>query len=343
MPPGRLRPARAGRADARGRPAPGPGHRRVDDRAVAVRAQPALRLRRPVRLRGRLPHRRAPGRGALPRPGAARRAARPGRAARAARPRGAGRGRGRAAAAHPRAPGPRLRGRRRPAPTARAAVRRRGPGPLRRRARCASDALAALAQSRRAVEVRMAGEARWTAIEDIGRLRDGLGVAVPPGTPDAFTDPVDDPLADLVSRYARTHGPFTTDDVAARLGLGGGRRTPHAPAARRPGPGARRRVPARRLRARVVRRRGAPLAAPPVAGPAAQGGRAGPAGGARPVPRAPGSTSGASSAASTACSRSSTSSPAPRCRPAPSSRWCWPPGSATTSRPTSTSSPPPAR
>ena len=42
----------------------------------------------------------------------------------------------------------------------------------------------------------------------------------PPGTPDAFTDPVEDPLADLVSRYARTHGPFTTDDVATRLGLG---------------------------------------------------------------------------------------------------------------------------
>ncbi len=84
----------------------------------------------------------------------------------------------------------------------------------------ASDALAALAQARRVVEVRVAGEARWTAIEDIGRLRDGLGVAVPPGTPDAFTDPVPDPLADLVSRFARTHGPFTTDDVAARLGLG---------------------------------------------------------------------------------------------------------------------------
>ena len=67
----------------------------------------------------------------------------------------------------------------------------------------------------------MAGDERWAAIEDVGRLRDGLGVPVPPGTPDAFTEPVDDPLADLVARYARTHGPFTTDDVAARLGLGG--------------------------------------------------------------------------------------------------------------------------
>ncbi len=83
-----------------------------------------------------------------------------------------------------------------------------------------TEALTALASSRRVVEVRMAGEERWTAIEDIGRLRDGLGVAVPPGTPDAFTDPVADPLADLVSRFARTHGPFTTDQAAARLGLG---------------------------------------------------------------------------------------------------------------------------
>ena len=66
----------------------------------------------------------------------------------------------------------------------------------------------------------MAGEERWTAVEDVGRLRDGLGVPVPQGTPDAFTDPVEDPLADLVSRYARTHGPFTTDQVAERLGLG---------------------------------------------------------------------------------------------------------------------------
>ncbi len=80
--------------------------------------------------------------------------------------------------------------------------------------------LADLTSVRRVVEVRMAGQERWSVVEDVGRLRDGLGVAVPPGTPEAFTDPVDDPLADLVARYARTHGPFTTDQVADRLGLG---------------------------------------------------------------------------------------------------------------------------
>ena len=77
-----------------------------------------------------------------------------------------------------------------------------------------------LRAARRVVEVRMAGEHRWAAVEDVPRLRDALGVPVPPGTPDAFVESVADPLADLVARHARTHGPFTTADVAARLGLG---------------------------------------------------------------------------------------------------------------------------
>jgi ATP-dependent Lhr-like helicase len=80
--------------------------------------------------------------------------------------------------------------------------------------------LALLADTRRVVEVRMGGTARWTAVEDVARLRDALGVPVPPGTPEVFTEPVEDPLADLVARFARTHGPFTPGDVAARLGLG---------------------------------------------------------------------------------------------------------------------------
>ncbi len=80
--------------------------------------------------------------------------------------------------------------------------------------------LGLLADSRRVTEVRMGGVLRWTAVEDVARLRDGLGVPVPPGTPDVFTEPVEDPLADLVARFARTHGPFTPADVAGRLGLG---------------------------------------------------------------------------------------------------------------------------
>jgi len=81
--------------------------------------------------------------------------------------------------------------------------------------------LAELAARRRLIEVRVAGEERWAAIEDAGRLRDALGVALPPGVPDAFTEPVADPLGDLVARYARMHGPFTAAAAAQRYGLGG--------------------------------------------------------------------------------------------------------------------------
>ncbi len=80
--------------------------------------------------------------------------------------------------------------------------------------------LAGLAAQRRVLELRIAGQERWSSIEDAGRLRDALGVALPPGVPDAFTEPVPDPLRDLILRYARTHGPFGAAAVAARYGLG---------------------------------------------------------------------------------------------------------------------------
>ena len=83
-----------------------------------------------------------------------------------------------------------------------------------------ADWLADLTGARRVVAVRMPYGDAWAAVEDVARLRDGLGIPAPPGTPAAFAEPVDDPLADLVGRYARTHGPFTADQVAARLGLG---------------------------------------------------------------------------------------------------------------------------
>jgi ATP-dependent helicase Lhr and Lhr-like helicase len=80
--------------------------------------------------------------------------------------------------------------------------------------------LALLEEQRRVIRVRIAGEQRWLAIEDAGRVRDALGAALPVGVPEAFTEPVRDPLGDLVSRYARTHGPFVAQEVAERLGLG---------------------------------------------------------------------------------------------------------------------------
>lgn len=80
--------------------------------------------------------------------------------------------------------------------------------------------LDALVTARRAIVVTIAGVARHAAIEDAGRLRDALGVALPVGVPTAFVEPVADPLGDLVARYARTHGPFVADAVADRLGIG---------------------------------------------------------------------------------------------------------------------------
>ncbi|CAM5677703.1 ATP-dependent Lhr-like helicase OS=Streptomyces griseomycini OX=66895 GN=FHS37_002428 PE=4 SV=1 [Streptomyces griseomycini] len=77
-----------------------------------------------------------------------------------------------------------------------------------------------LASARRAIRVRVAGADHWAAIEDAGRLRDALGTALPVGVPEAFTEPVKDPLGDLLARYARTHGPFTSATAAARFGLG---------------------------------------------------------------------------------------------------------------------------
>ncbi len=77
-----------------------------------------------------------------------------------------------------------------------------------------------LERARRAIRVRIGGRQQWAAIEDAGRLRDALGAPLPVGVPEAFTEPVADPLGDLVSRHARTRGPFHAADVAAQLGLG---------------------------------------------------------------------------------------------------------------------------
>ncbi|HEU4868922.1 MAG TPA: DEAD/DEAH box helicase [Actinomycetota bacterium] len=83
-----------------------------------------------------------------------------------------------------------------------------------------SEWLAELQESRRALMLRIAGEMRWVAIEDAGRFRDALGTALPMGIPDAFLKPVNDPMGDLIGRYARSHGPFQAPDPAARFGLG---------------------------------------------------------------------------------------------------------------------------
>ncbi|WP_233213444.1 ATP-dependent helicase [Mycobacterium hubeiense] len=77
-----------------------------------------------------------------------------------------------------------------------------------------------LRAAKRALTVSFADQTWWVAVEDLGLLRDGVGVAVPVGVPAAFTESVADPLTELLGRYARTRGPFTTQDAAARFGLG---------------------------------------------------------------------------------------------------------------------------
>src|SRR2546427_5249757 len=77
-----------------------------------------------------------------------------------------------------------------------------------------------LFEQRRAFPLNLAGEKRWVAAEDAARVRDALGVPPPPGLPRELLEPVKDPLGDLVSRWARTHGPFRAEDLAARWGVG---------------------------------------------------------------------------------------------------------------------------
>jgi ATP-dependent Lhr-like helicase len=63
------------------------------------------------------------------------------------------------------------------------------------------------------------GTVVFVAAEDAARLRDTVGIQPPPGVASEFLEPVADPLGDVVSRYARTHGPFTATEAAAHLGL----------------------------------------------------------------------------------------------------------------------------
>lgn len=54
----------------------------------------------------------------------------------------------------------------------------------------------------------------YAVVEDAARLRDGLGIMPAAALPAALLEPVAEPLEDLVSRYARTHIPFTAQQAA---------------------------------------------------------------------------------------------------------------------------------
>src|SRR4051794_21006855 len=78
---------------------------------------------------------------------------------------------------------------------------------------------AILETERRAVRVRVVGEERLIAAEDAGRYRDALGVMPPSGLPDAFLEGGPESLRQLVQRYARGRGPFTSGEAEAWFGV----------------------------------------------------------------------------------------------------------------------------
>jgi ATP-dependent Lhr-like helicase len=78
--------------------------------------------------------------------------------------------------------------------------------------------IAELVDARRVVPARIAGTERYIPVEYASRYRDALGVVLPTGLPDAFLEQTEDAPRDIVRRYARTHGPFTGQEVAQRYG-----------------------------------------------------------------------------------------------------------------------------
>jgi ATP-dependent Lhr-like helicase len=79
--------------------------------------------------------------------------------------------------------------------------------------------IADLTRARRILPVRIAGDTRFIAIEDAARIRDALGVPLPPGVPESLLQSVADAIGDIALRYARTHAPFAAADFALRCGL----------------------------------------------------------------------------------------------------------------------------
>jgi ATP-dependent Lhr-like helicase len=84
----------------------------------------------------------------------------------------------------------------------------------------APRAIDELVRARRVIAASIGGAARMLPVEYAGRYRDALGVPLPGGLPESLLEPVPAAPLDLARRFARTHGPFTTAEFAARYGLG---------------------------------------------------------------------------------------------------------------------------
>ena len=76
-----------------------------------------------------------------------------------------------------------------------------------------------LVRERRAFRARIGAAEAVVAAEDAGLYRDAFGVMPPGGLPEAFLEPVEDAVERVLLRHARSHGPFTTREVAARYAL----------------------------------------------------------------------------------------------------------------------------
>jgi ATP-dependent Lhr-like helicase len=76
-----------------------------------------------------------------------------------------------------------------------------------------------LLRERRALRLRLGALEPLLAVEDAGLVRDAFGVVPPGGVPQVFLEPVEEALPTVLRRYARTSGPFTTAEAAARFGL----------------------------------------------------------------------------------------------------------------------------
>jgi ATP-dependent Lhr-like helicase len=81
------------------------------------------------------------------------------------------------------------------------------------------SAIEQLVLSGRAARVRIASKDRVIAAEDAARYRDGLGINLPKGLPAALLERAEAPMESLVTRWARTHAPFTAEHPGARWGM----------------------------------------------------------------------------------------------------------------------------
>ncbi len=86
----------------------------------------------------------------------------------------------------------------------------------------AGGLLAELERERRVIRLRLGGDERFIAADEAGLYRDALGAMPPGGLPDAFLADVPDALTQLVARYARTHGPFTSEELFVRYRIDAG-------------------------------------------------------------------------------------------------------------------------